>query len=300
MVRTSVVIPTRRGTDPLKACLRALARTFPHDAETLVVCDGGPADLESTLTEFREPLKLRCIQAEHGGPSAARNRGLAEARGSIVAFTDDDCRPRDGWLTALCDAVSLSPPRAAGGTTVNGLASNRYSDAAQVVIDLVARHDRVAFGGDRFFPTNNCAFPIAPLRGVGGFDESFRTAEDRELFRRWRAAGFALSRTPAAVVDHDAGTDLSGFVRKFFAYGRGAARFHAAGGEGSLRDSAAFHMYLPRLVGAEMKRRGTLGAVSLAGLLAVWEVANLAGFLVESASGQTGSPVNGRRTGHAR
>jgi GT2 family glycosyltransferase len=284
MCQISVVIPTRDGAGPLKACLAALARSFPPNAETVVVWDGGAIDLEPRLEVFAEPLRLRCIRTRHAGPAVARNRGLAVARGEIVAFTDDDCRPHAGWLTALASGVSVSPPRAAGGTTLNGLESSPYADAAQVILDLVAQHDQAAFGGERFFPSNNCAFPAAALRHVGGFDESFRTAEDRELCRRWRRAGFALDRVPEAVVDHDARADLPGFLRKFFAYGRGAARFHSTGDRHSLRESAAFHVRLPALVGPEVIRRGPRRGASLVTLLALWEVANLAGFLVETAS----------------
>jgi len=287
MVRTSVIIPTRDGRGPLRACLRALVPSFPADAETIVVADGCAVDSGSVVADFCGPLRLRWIQAPHGGPAAARNLGLAAARGEIAAFTDDDCRPRPGWVRALAEGVALSPPRAAGGTTFNGREANAYADAAQVVLDLVARHDLATYGEERFFPCNNCAFPVAPLRELGGFDESFRTAEDRELCRRWRQAGYLLRLVPAAIVDHDADPDLREFVRRFFAYGRGAARFHATGSGGSLRETAAFHCRLPALLGPELTRRGPWRGTTLVALLAVWETANLAGFLAETVGRST-------------
>jgi GT2 family glycosyltransferase len=199
-----------------------------------------------------------------------------------VAFTDDDSRPRPGWLEALVARVSPSPPRAAGGITLNGLTSNPYADAAQIVLDLVARHERDSYGEVRFFPTNNCAFPAVALRQLGGFDEAFRTAEDRELLRRWRAAGHGIGLAADAIVDHDADPDLAGFVRKFFAYGQGAARFHATANGGSYRDSVSFHLRVPALLAPAVKQRGPRGGASLVGLLALWELANLAGFLAET------------------
>jgi GT2 family glycosyltransferase len=279
VARISVVIPTRDRPGPLTDCLRALAASFPADAETVVVSDKGAVELGPCLTPFVEPLRLRYVVGPPAGPAAARNRGLAAARGSIVAFTDDDCRPRPGWVAALAAGVSSSPPRATGGTTLNAIVENPYADAAQVILDMVARHERTVHGGERFFPSNNLAFPVDALRGLGGFDESFRTAEDRDLCRRWRQAGFALQRIPGAVVEHAPSLDLSSFVRKFFAYGQGAARFHSSRAGRSLRDAVAFHLRLPALARLAVRGRGWRRGTELAGLLVLWEVANLGGFL---------------------
>lgn len=287
MPRVSLVISTRDRPGQLAACLEALEPRFPADAETIVVSDGGSAD--PPPGSLIEPLRLRHIVVPHGGPAAARNRGLAAARGEIVAFTDDDCRPRAGWLTALSAGVGHSPPSAAGGTTVNGIPSNGYADAAQAVIDLVGRYERSRYGVERFFPANNLAFPATALRALGGFDQSFRTAEDRDLCRRWCEAGFTLRRVPEAVVEHHSALDLRRYLRQFFAYGRGAARFHSSR-KGSMRESMAFHLHIPRSLPSTMSGRGLVRSAHLAGLLGLWEIANLAGFISEA----SGHGANGR------
>jgi GT2 family glycosyltransferase len=282
MIRVSVVIPTLDRPGPLTACLSALAADFPVDAETIVVDDGGQRDLDLVVAPFVEPLRLRLLKTVNGGPAAARNRGLAIARGEIVAFTDDDCRPQPGWLTALAAGVAAIPPRAVGGMTHNGLPGNVYADAAELVLSLLSRHDRELVRRERLLPSNNFAFPTEPLRRLGGFDERFRTAEDRELCRRWADAGYALGRVPPAVVEHDSRLDLVRFVRKFFEYGRGAAKFHASGGT-SLHERARFHVRLPILLIPELRRRGLARGVAIVGLLILWEAANLVGYLVEGA-----------------
>jgi len=283
MIRISIVIPTKDRPGPLAACLTALAASFPPDAETVVVSDGCAQDLGPIVAPFVEALRLRLLRVEHQGPAAARNRGLEAARGEIVAFTDDDCRPHPGWLTALASGVCLSPPRAVGGSTYNGLPANVYADAAQIVLCLLARHDQAETGRERFVPSNNFAFPAEALLRLGGFDESFRTAEDRELCRRWAQAGFAMGRVAEAGVDHDERLDLAGFVRKFFAYGRGAAKFHDSGADPSLRESAGFHFRLPVLLLPELRRRGVWRGAAIAALLALWEIANIGGYLAERA-----------------
>lgn len=292
-VRTSVIIPTRDSAGPLRRCLEALAVSFPADAETIVVSDGGPSDVDCLFPDLVARLSLRSVQVAHGGPGYARNRGLEIARGDIVAFTDDDCVPRPGWLDAISTAVNVAAGRAAGGVTFNGLAANPYADAAQLVLDLVARHETDCCGEVRFFPANNCAFPAGALRALGGFDESFRTAEDRELLRRWRAAEHEMHVVTAAVVDHEASPGFTGFVRKFYGYGQGAARFHATDRDKSWSDSASFHRRLPLLLGPELRKRSLQRRAALIGLLGVWELANLAGMLSASASGNGHSSSNG-------
>jgi GT2 family glycosyltransferase len=281
MVRVSLIVPTLDRPEALRACLAALAVGFPADAETIVVDDGGRADLAPVVAPYVAPLRLRLLRCRNGGPAAARNHGLASARGAIVAFTDDDCRPRPGWLAALAAGVGANPPRAAGGATLNGLPRNAYADAMQLVLDLLSRHDRALVGRERLLASNNFAFPTEPLRKLGGFDERFRTAEDRELCRRWARAGYALGRVPAAVVEHDPRLDLASFTRKFFAYGRGAALFHETATDTGLGESSRFHFRLPALVLPELRRRGVSRGTAVAALLVLWELANLAGFVFE-------------------
>jgi GT2 family glycosyltransferase len=249
----------------------------------IVVSDGGNESLFSLVAPFTQSLRLRLVEGAFGGPAAARNRGLAVARGEIAVFTDDDCRPNAGWVSSLAAGASLQPPLAVGGSTHNGLPANPYADTAHLVLFLLSRHDRAAVGRERLLPSNNIAFPLAELRHIGGFDERYRTAEDRELCRRWERAGFALGRVPEAIVNHDEDLTLVSFVRKFAAYGRGAARFHgSAPAPGrSYRQSMAFHFHLPALLLPELRRRHLARRAGILGLLLLWELANFVGYLAE-------------------
>jgi GT2 family glycosyltransferase len=279
--RISVVIPTLDRPGPLSACLTALAVGFPPDAETIVIADGGKQDLSAVVAPFVQPLRLRLFKTANCGPAAARNRGIEHARGEVIAFTDDDCRPQPGWLETLAAGVAIDPPFGVGGSTINGLPANAYADAAQLVLNLLSRYDRDLVHCERLLPSNNLAFPREALRQIGGFNEEFRTAEDRELCRRWAAAGFGLGRVPVAVVEHAPELDFTGFVRKFFAYGRGASKFHQSGGNPGLRESMYFHLRLPALLVPELRRRGLVRGAAITALLILWEIANLAGFIAD-------------------
>jgi GT2 family glycosyltransferase len=274
----SIVIPTADRPGPLARCLAAVAALdYPRDAlEVIVVDDGGSL----------HPLPgVRLVRAAGEGPGAARNAGARAAGGELLAFTDDDCLPEPGWLRGLC--ALAGPGTMVGGRTVNALPGNRFADASQHVQDLVYAHYNRDPERSRFFASNNLAVPRDEFLALGGFDAArFPFAsEDRDLCDRWRASGRTLTLAPDAVVRHAHDLDLRGFVRQHVAYGRGAARYHRARarrGTGRLRDEAAFHvdgslwLHTARL-------RPARRAAAIAPLLALWQAANAAGYLLERA-----------------
>ena len=88
----SIVIPTYARPERLRECLAALARqTMPADAfEIVVVDDGSPQPVVPPEATTPTGPTIRIIRQSNAGPSAARNRGVAEARGELIALTDDD------------------------------------------------------------------------------------------------------------------------------------------------------------------------------------------------------------------
>ena len=72
--------------------------------------DGGGMPLDEVLEPFRAQMAVSCLTGRRAGPAAARNAGAARARGDLLAFTDDDCRPRPDWLRRLA-AVPCGPAR---------------------------------------------------------------------------------------------------------------------------------------------------------------------------------------------
>ena len=88
----SVVIPTFNRADLLRATLDSVLRQDGDDFEVIVVDDGSPEDLSQLADEYR--TRITFLRQENAGPSAARNRGVAAARGEYVAFLDSD----DVWF----------------------------------------------------------------------------------------------------------------------------------------------------------------------------------------------------------
>ncbi|MFN2464912.1 MAG: glycosyltransferase family 2 protein [Candidatus Dormibacteria bacterium] len=98
----SVVVPTYHRPAALRDCVAAVLRQeLPAGTElevAIAVSDpAAAADLEAAMELAADP-RVRVATAERPGPAAARNAGIRAARGEALAFIDDDCRPRAGWL----------------------------------------------------------------------------------------------------------------------------------------------------------------------------------------------------------
>ena len=280
----SVIVPTRNRPAQLAECLQSLASLdYPRERfEVIVVQDGGAESLvESIAASLRHRLDLKVVAQPHAGPASARNAGAARARGELLVFTDDDCRPIAGWLRAFAARFAAAPTGAVGGRTVNALPGNVYSTASQLLIDYLYGYYNVDENRAVFFASNNLAVPASRFHALGGFDRTFpaAAAEDRDLCDRWLHQGYAMSYAPDAVVCHAHPLALKAFWRQHFEYGRGAFAFHRArarrGGDRIRVEPLRFYVDLLRysFVG---DRRG--GAVTLAGLLALSQLATVGGF----------------------
>ena len=285
----TVVVPTFRRPQQLRSCLEALAaQTFPEPWEVVVVDDGSPQPFSAADLPAADRLALRVIRQENAGPAAARNRGVREARGELVAFTDDDCRPEPGWLGTLVDAVRQRPGALVGGSTFNGLTDELFASTSQLIVDLVYEHFNAVPDHAYFLASNNIICTRERFLSVGGFDESYPRAggEDRDLCDRWRMLDWPIVWQQAARVEHRHWQSLRTFLDLHFRYGRGAHRYQSIRRQrksGTMHADLGFHTTLPRRVARHLIDRGGLASgIGTAAALIAWQVANAAGFAFEA------------------
>jgi GT2 family glycosyltransferase len=278
----SVVVPTKGRPRYLERCLGALAGAdYPRDRfEVVIVNDGGGTEVERIASAAGDRLTVELVEPERTGPSSARNAGAMSSRGEFIAFTDDDCEPSPQWLPALECALEQSPGAAAGGQTRNGVPDDTAAIATQLVVDSVHAHFNRDAASPRFFASYNVAFPADPLRALGGFDESFRYAEDRELCERWIRAGHRFVHAPDAIVLHMRSLTLGEFWRQHYGYGRGAWRFAASRRDAGVGDDRRGVL---RALPAVARRAGD-ERLGVGVYLALSQVATAVGFAREAAA----------------
>ncbi len=288
----TIVIPTFARPLQLRACLASLAeQTLSDPWEVVVVDDGSPQSLEGVALEWMGRLDLRVIRQANAGPAAARNRGVQEARGIWIAFTDDDCRPEPQWLDTLVRSARERPGALVGGTTLNGLDSELFASTSQLIVDLVYTHFNADLDNSYFLASNNMLCARECFLSLGGFDSSFPRAgaEDRDFCDRWRIAGWPLIWRPEARVQHRHYQFLGTFIDLHVRYGRGAYLYQAKRkqrGSGTIHDDLGFHGTLFRRVRGHLAKRNLhiLEQLQLVGALALWQVANAVGFFIEALS----------------
>ncbi len=196
----SVVINTYERPDRLGLCLEALERHKDDGPlEIVVVDDGGRADLAPLERLWSGRLPIRWLRIEHGGRSAARNRGVAESRGERIFFlgVDTSCTrqlaathgTRSGVVGAYpWESLRGSPPFRRGAAPHPPNANADPADA-----------------GWMHFATGNLSLARPTFLRLNGFDERFPCYgwEDLDLGLRFERLGGRILFDPQARASHD-------------------------------------------------------------------------------------------------
>ncbi len=99
MMHASVIVPARNAQATLPRTLEALARQEAGATYEVIVVDDGSTDATGAIARSA-PGPVRLVAQAGSGPAVARNRGVAESSGAVIAFCDADVFPTPGWLKA--------------------------------------------------------------------------------------------------------------------------------------------------------------------------------------------------------
>src|SRR5689334_17038360 len=99
MPPVSIVIPVRNESRRIGRCLDALRdQSFPASQYEIIVVDDGSDDDSAAVAAGRG---AHVIRQGKKGAAAARNRGIQEAQGDVILFTDADCVADREWVERL-------------------------------------------------------------------------------------------------------------------------------------------------------------------------------------------------------
>lgn len=109
-MKFSIIIPVYNSARFLHQCIGSIVGQAFRDYELILVDDGSTDDSCAICREYAEQYgHVRLIRQENGGPSAARNRGIAEATGEYLAFVDSDDWVTPDYFAVLERAVASAP-----------------------------------------------------------------------------------------------------------------------------------------------------------------------------------------------
>ena len=97
-----VIIPSRQRLGPLQNCLRFLSKqtVLPH--KIIIVENNDVHTYKNVKTTFPK-LPIFLYLEPRKGKSKARNAGMRQATGDIMAFLDDDCEPAKNWIKQIAN-----------------------------------------------------------------------------------------------------------------------------------------------------------------------------------------------------
>jgi cellulose synthase/poly-beta-1,6-N-acetylglucosamine synthase-like glycosyltransferase len=257
----SVIVPVRDGESTIADCLDSiLATDYPADRREILVVDNGSSDGTAALIQARP---VRYLREEKRGVSNARNRGIAESRGEILAFVDADCLVEPQWLTEL--VRPFEDPEV--GSVAGDLQHAPPTTAAErQAARMLGNWQRFAFTSNPAYPiTANAAYRRDVLDRIGAFDPHMTRAQDVELGLRFQErSGLRLAYAERATAHHRHRSTQRGFFRQQlgWAYGAGlvGAKFEAMGGHPvtppRIRDVGRPLQGLAIVLWARLRRRG--------------------------------------------
>ncbi|MGJ5628759.1 glycosyltransferase family 2 protein [Nostoc sp. CALU 1950] len=217
----TIAVCTRDRTTNLALCLDAISRLdYPH-LDILVVDNAPTSNGTKELVQTKYP-KIRYVCEPRPGLDWARNRAIIEAKGEIIAYTDDDVVVDSGWVKALAQVFAENPEVMA----VTGLVvPYELETEAQVLFEMyggfgkgferkwyrVAKGEKVPWhllGTGKFGTGANMAYRRCVFEEIGYFDPALDVGTvtngggDLEMFFRVLKLSHTLVYEPKAIVRH--------------------------------------------------------------------------------------------------
>lgn len=223
-MKFSIIVPFYKAGKFIEGCIQALLsqNVPPHLYEVIMVDNNTP---DNSAEIVRRYPRIRLLSQQKQGSYAARNRGLEEATGEIIVFTDPDCVPSVDWLQNISRAM-LSPDV---GIVLGIRELPVHSSALSLLSVYENTKDAYVFSGhhkDLYFGyTNNMAVKRLLFEELGPFKELYRGADTIFLRQAVEAYGCSLvCYAPDVRVRHMEMTSILTFYQKILTYGHSNKR----------------------------------------------------------------------------
>jgi glycosyltransferase involved in cell wall biosynthesis len=212
----SVIVPIYNAESTLAACINSLlGLDYPKENLELILVNNASTDRTADVLN-RYSREIEILYEEKKGPAVTRNKGLLNARGYVVAFTDSDCVVDKDWLRQIVIPLQDDSIGIVGGKILAKRPCNKIEEFGEKIHD----HNRSI---NEFKPpyviTMNWASRLCVLKEVGLFNESFKRGEDVDLSYRILQAGYKFVYKPEAIVYHRNEKNLSGLFQEGYLHG---------------------------------------------------------------------------------
>jgi len=266
MITVSVVVPFYNSERYIGRCIEALlGQEYPDERYEIIFVNNNSTDSSADL--IRRHPRIKLISERKRGSYSARNRGLQEASGGIIAFTDSDCVPSADWLNEIESA--MADPDA--GIVIGNYQTAGDSFLLSILEDYENEKNKYVFSSGikelYYGYTRNMAVRKKLFDEVGPFLERAR-GSDVIFIRKCvdRYSCDIVRYSPDIRVRHLEINSPEKFFRKLFIYGRSSREYRRVVNARPLTNWERFRVFRRTARGREYS---WWKAVSLLGLLAV-------------------------------
>ncbi|MDW8040542.1 MAG: glycosyltransferase [Nitrososphaerota archaeon] len=223
--KVSIIVPVKNGAQKIKDLLDSLMHVdYDRDKLEIIVVDGCSTDNTRDIVS-RYPVKL--LTEEKPGVNVARNKGIKNSTGEIIAFTDHDCVvPRD-WVKKIVENLRDPEVGCVGGQILryNDDFLARYADESIIPVMRIFKKKTVLnrISSPMYYPVGcNFAVKREAVEKTGFFDERFEYGFDElEFAERVCEKGYKILLTPEITVKHKHRSTLPALLKQAFRYGQG-------------------------------------------------------------------------------
>ncbi|MBI2685231.1 MAG: glycosyltransferase [Acidobacteria bacterium] len=223
----SVIVPFRNNENDIETCCASLmAQRYPADRYEIIFVNNNSTDASRSIVA-RFP-HIQMLEESRPGAYFARNCGLAQAHGSVIAFTDADCIAAPDWLDSI--AAAMDDPIAAillgsyttGSARFHVRALSAYENAKNRYI-FSSLDESLYYGY-----TNNMAVRRDVFARLGPFPCRMRGGDAMLVRKQVRAQGVRTVRfLPGMRVEHLEFQSIFSYYRKAFIHSRSIRAFRA-------------------------------------------------------------------------
>ena len=202
----SVIIPVYNDGDRLKVCLENLSKqSYPRDLYEIIVVDNGSDESIDEIINLYD-CNIYCHVEETPGSYVARNKGIAHARGEILAFTDSDCIPKLDWIEKGVEGFRQTQRCGLLGGRIELFFQNPASPTAVEVYESIEMNfpQESILAQQRYAFTANAFTSKEVIDNVGCFNDALKSGGDREWGQRIFKAGYNQAYADDALVQHPA------------------------------------------------------------------------------------------------
>lgn len=189
MVNISVIIPLYNKKKYIVRTINSVLNQSYLNFELIVIDDGSTDNGANEVQKIKDN-RIKIIQQNNQGVSAARNRGIDEARGELVAFLDADDEWKHNFLETIINLRGKYPQAGAYGTAVEfkmpdgSIKLAQYESIPKEVWEGIIDNYFHCSLKNPLITASSVAIPKKVFKSVGKFPQNIVRGEDLDMWCR--------------------------------------------------------------------------------------------------------------------